>query len=259
MANLPSQHPNLALHLTDSALTPLITSARAQSHLETLTALSHTALDAYESAQRFGLGVPQRIMVEHGDDGPVLLQSFLSPRQPTTTTSTNNTNTTNNPPQQQEQPPQHQGALALAVENRAPATATAYTTSTAEPYLRGGAGASSSSSSSSSHSHPHSHSDEQQQALLEEQLSNYSLNPADNNHNPNLLDEDSTTDAEDPDAPPLLLGIVVAPSPHEALEARRAAARLERVGREIQGRWFEVQGRSPGPPRQGQRPPGQSG
>ena len=245
MANLPSQHPNLSLHLTDSALTPLITSARAQSHLESLTALSHTALDAHESAQRFGLGAPQRIMVEHGANGPVVLQSFLNPHPPTTATTDTNPQTPlrsrNNTPRQ------HQGALALAVENRAPAatyttttptTPIATATSTTEAHLRGGAGA----------------DEDEDEEPLEEQLRTYSINPS---ANPSVLDDDEEEeeeeegDKEDPNAPPLLLGIVIAPSPDETGEARRAAARLERVGREIQGRWFEFHGTTttnPAPP-----------
>jgi hypothetical protein len=41
----------------------------------------------------------------------------------------------------------------------------------------------------------------------------------------------------------MLVGLVVAPSADEALEARRLAARLERVGKQVQMRWAEVQRR----------------
>ncbi|KAI0505945.1 hypothetical protein F5B22DRAFT_651231 [Xylaria bambusicola] len=222
MANLPSQHPNLALHLADSALTPLITSARAQSpHLEALTTLSHTALDAHESAQRLGLGIPQRIIVEHGS-GPVFLQTFLSPHSSSSSSSFPNRTT---PPSRNtglsKSRPQHQGALALAVENRS-----GYAT-TETPHLRGGA------------SHPDDEEDEDEHPMY----------PHDND------DNNDDEEEEDPNAPPMLVGIVVAPSSDSSREARRAAARLERVGREIQGRWFELHqgGNNPRPGQQQQQ------
>ncbi|KAI8630000.1 hypothetical protein F5Y19DRAFT_67278 [Xylariaceae sp. FL1651] len=241
MANLPSQHPNLVLHLTDRAMTSLITSARAQPQLQSLTALSHIALNAHESALRLGLGIPQRIMVEHGD-GPVFLQTFLSPHPATTTLlpphdyhttrqsaigpdtglsaaaaqlallSVSGANggaqqseaQTQNPRQRQ----QHQGALSLAAESRGAAP----TSSNAAAYLRGGA------ATDDDEEHEHSV----------------------------LLGDETDLDEEvNPDAPPMLVGIVVAPSSDETLEARRAAARLERVGREIQAQWTEAQGQTP--------------
>ncbi|KAK5632110.1 hypothetical protein RRF57_007824 [Xylaria bambusicola] len=234
MANLPSQHPNLAVHLADSALTPLITSARTQEHLETLTTLSHTALDAHESAQRLGLGMPQRIMVEHGS-GPVLLQTFLSPHSPSSSSSSssfpNTTRRTTTPSRNTHAHPRpHQGALALAVENRG----AAFTTT--EAHLRGGA------------SHPGDvdvdvdvdvYNDAEEEEEEEEE-------DDDDEHHAHPICPTADDDEEDPNAPPMLVGVVVAASSDETLEARRAAARLERVGREIQGRWFELQGISPG-------------
>ncbi|KAI1303436.1 hypothetical protein F5Y03DRAFT_185457 [Xylaria venustula] len=220
MANLPSQHPDLALHLTDRALTPLITSARANQRLDDLTALSHTALDAFESAQRLGLGIPQRIIVEHGE-GPILLQTFLSPRPPPVNNHAspeNSTSTTTSqlppPPDSQARQPQHQGALALAVENRGSGSTS---TLTPEAHLRGGA------ATPDAENHP---------------IYRVENNPE------IIVDEDE--DPSNPDSStPMLFGIVVAASTEDAFEARRAAARLERVGREIQGRWSELQGPSP--------------
>ncbi|KAI0811368.1 hypothetical protein GGR55DRAFT_98209 [Xylaria sp. FL0064] len=242
MAHLPSQHPNLTLHLTDAALTPLITSARAHQHLEYLTALSHTALDAHESAQRLGLGAPQRIMVEHGD-GPVLLQTFLSPHAPSSTpTSTpaapsqtqqhSTTGTTSQPldPSQQrqrQQQQQHKGALALAVENR------------------GGGGGSATIAS-------HEEEDHSDSTYPEAHHHNDNNNSKNNTNNSStspglIIDIDNDGGGggggggANPNAPPMLLGIIVAATSDDAREARWAAARLERVGREIQGRWTELQ------------------
>ncbi|KAF4439677.1 hypothetical protein FACUT_3974 [Fusarium acutatum] len=87
MANLPSQHPTLSLHLSDVTLTPLITSASSQSHLESLTALTSSALSSQTAAQRLGLGRPQRLMVEYPDRGPVVIHSYLDPRDAAATAS----------------------------------------------------------------------------------------------------------------------------------------------------------------------------
>ncbi|KAI0479932.1 hypothetical protein F4859DRAFT_454011 [Xylaria cf. heliscus] len=217
MANLPSQHPNLSLHLTDRALNPLITSARDPTHLARLTSLTQTAQAAHESAARLGLGAAQRIMVEHGD-GPVLLQTFLSPiqqppSQPSASPSaTPPTNGGRHSHSHSHSHSPHQGALALAVENR-------NNTSTPQPQaqaladppnLRGGAA--------------------NDRALFL---------AADDD--PDDDDDDGDDEEENPDAPPMLFGIVVAPRGDDTREARRAAVRLERVGREFQSRWAELQ------------------
>ncbi|KAI0433556.1 hypothetical protein F5Y09DRAFT_64158 [Xylaria sp. FL1042] len=271
MTNLPSQHPDLALHLTDAALTPLITSARAHHHLEYLSALSHTALDAHESAQRLALGAPQRIMVEHGE-GPVLLQTFLSPHTPnttqhstTTTTTTSQLSPSTDPPQQrqrqqqQQQQQQHKGALALAVENRgvgststsASASASASSTTEAHP-RRGAAAAAAASPEAEDHNnaiYPDEHNNNNT-------TTNTTTNTNTNTPTLGTLTIDDVDTGPDPNSPPMLLGIVVAATSDSALEARRAAARLERVGREIQGRWAELQGASSAPPGRTRGPQG---
>ncbi|KAI0134491.1 hypothetical protein BJ170DRAFT_679378 [Xylariales sp. AK1849] len=155
MANLPSQHPKLSLHLVDRTLTPLITSSRTQQQVQTLSSMSHTALMVHESAQRLGLGSPKRVIVEHTSNGPVLLHSFLTPASSKLAASQSSVG---------------EGGLQSRASVGGPVEAS------------------------------------------EEQ--------------------DSTE--EGIDAPPLLLCTVVAPSADAALEARRAVARLERVGREIQ-------------------------
>ncbi|KAI0546016.1 hypothetical protein F4679DRAFT_440465 [Xylaria curta] len=227
MSNLPSQHPNLSLHLTDRALTPLITSAHSSQHLSHLTNLTHTAQAAHESAYRLGFGPAKRIMVEHGD-GPVLLQTFLSPipiPPPSSHLEGSMTPPTNGREESaasRHSPSPHQGALALAVENRnntatpqpQPTTTTTTTnpipnpSPTTVPNLRGGA--------------------DNNRVLFDDPL-----------------DEDD--EEENPDAPPMLFGIVVASSADDTREARRAAARLERVGREIQSHWTQLRSQSPAP------------
>lgn len=151
MSSLPSQHPSLSLHLTDAALTPLVTSSSSPSHLDSLTSLASTALTSHSAASRVNLGCPQRIMVEYPDHGAVVLQSYIEPAGSTAS---------NNP--------------------ASPSTATS-TSSTEAAAAAAGA---------------------------------------------------------DPDeAPPRLVSVVVAASADQTREARRAAARLERLGHDFQREW----------------------
>ncbi|KAI1650182.1 uncharacterized protein F4817DRAFT_328500 [Daldinia loculata] len=202
MANLPSQHPHLSLHLTDRSLTPLITSApRSPSRLEALTSLSHAALSAHESALRLGLGAPLRVMVEHADSGPIVLQSFLradtSPSPTSTTTTTNDTNINTNPP----------------------STSASSSSTAADPDPN--------PNSEPTNGTPNSPTSPVDRRLQQLQF------PADA--------VDGAPEPEDANTPPMLISVVVAPSADEARDARRAAARLERVGRAIQAQWAEVQ------------------
>ncbi|TAQ88052.1 hypothetical protein B7494_g3600 [Chlorociboria aeruginascens] len=97
MASLPSSNPNLALHLSDRTLTPLVSSSRPltsapnststpqsqsrpQAQAQSLSSLTTAAINAYDSASRLGLGLPQRIMIETTSSGPMILHSFLNPQ-----------------------------------------------------------------------------------------------------------------------------------------------------------------------------------
>ncbi|KAN0112692.1 hypothetical protein V8E51_005643 [Hyaloscypha variabilis] len=76
-------------HLADRALTPIISSSRPassnnhnhnlQSHAQAqaLSSLTSTAITAFDTASRLGLGL-QRIMIETQSSGPIILHSFLS-------------------------------------------------------------------------------------------------------------------------------------------------------------------------------------
>ncbi|KAI2625920.1 hypothetical protein GGR54DRAFT_637693 [Hypoxylon sp. NC1633] len=211
MANLPSQHPHLSLHLTDRALTPLITSSRSRPQLEALTSLTHAALSAHESALRLGLGSPQRIMVEHADAGPVLLHSFLRAEPasstsrpssaPTTATTPTPTAATNGRPAADDGTEGDDDATTL-VEADADLAVSPHTT-------------------------------------MERRLQQLQLHSGAADSNPGA--STSTLETEDANAAPMLVGVVASPGPDDARDARRAAARLERVGREVQARWAEVQ------------------
>ncbi|KAI6089863.1 hypothetical protein F4821DRAFT_230093 [Hypoxylon rubiginosum] len=233
MANLPSQHPHLSLHLADRSLTPLITSSRSRPQLDALTSLSHTALSAHESALRLGLGSPQRIMVEHTGRGPVLLQSYLRASPSTAPSSSaatthNNTNTNTTAPTALSSttistPTVPGGATTNGATGSPPSSSSSSLTSASaqtpvNEAAGGGAGAGAAAV---------------ERRLQQLQLGEPSaaLQPAE--------PEDGAHD--DNSGAPMLVGVVVAPGADEARDARRAAARLERVGREVQAWWADVE------------------
>ncbi len=77
----------LAIHLADRALTPIISSSRdlsssrhnSQTRAQALSSVTSTAIAAYDTASRLGLGLPQRIMIEMQSSGPIILHSYLNP------------------------------------------------------------------------------------------------------------------------------------------------------------------------------------
>lgn len=92
MSNFNS--PATQWHLSDRALTPILSTAKIASptktqsstrdqdtHLQSFNALTTTAIAAFDAASRLGLGVPQRIIVETSS-GPVILHSFINPPSP---------------------------------------------------------------------------------------------------------------------------------------------------------------------------------
>jgi hypothetical protein len=168
-----------AHHLTDRSLTPIISSSRTSTQLQALASLTHTSLNAYETVQRLGLGTPQRVMIEHANNGPVILQTFLTPHNPASTAervSSGSSRLSNGPPTTM----LHPGALAEDMSSTTAASAS-------------------------------------------------SLEPG------RTLPDDVA------DGPPFLVGIVVASSADGTYEARRTAARLERLGRGVQKSWTDAQ------------------
>ncbi|RYO94038.1 hypothetical protein DL762_000786 [Monosporascus cannonballus] len=231
MASLPAKHPNLSLHLTDRALTPLITSAHASAQqLDALTSLSHTALSGHETASRLDLGVPQRVMVEHGGGGgPVLLQSFLSPSSSPSSASTPTPGTAGDAGT--DQAATRPGTRANGADG-----GDTVTEDTAGGEGQGqGQGQGERERERTTHDTMSSTTTARLQRLqlqTQEELT----------AGARVGDDDYSGDAEEEEGvntPPMLVGVVVAPSADEALDARRAAAKLERVGRVVQARWAD--------------------
>ncbi|KAI2638992.1 hypothetical protein GGS26DRAFT_543532 [Hypomontagnella submonticulosa] len=219
MANLPSQYPHLALHLTDRAHTPLISSARIAPQSESLSLLSRGALSAHESALRLGLGAPQRIMVEHAGQGPVLLQSFMRADTPSTAANSHSTN-----PLASSQTP-------------APTTNTANGEPTTDELPTEPLSPTDVDTEAQAQTSPTNAVERRLQ-----QLQLHGSTPAlDGSGAATPTPGGAAGEEADSNAPPMLIGIVVAPNPDAARHARRAAAQLEHVGRAIQARWAEAQ------------------
>lgn len=73
--------PGLSLHLSDSTLAPLVSTASPSSpEAPPLKLLTTAALSAHTAASRLGLGYPIRILVETRERGPIVLHSFLDPQ-----------------------------------------------------------------------------------------------------------------------------------------------------------------------------------
>ena len=77
----------IPFHLADRALTPIISSSRSSSsnhnlqmhtQAQAMSSLTSTAVTAFDTASRLGLGLPQRIMIESQSSGPIILHSFLN-------------------------------------------------------------------------------------------------------------------------------------------------------------------------------------
>ncbi|RYP20512.1 hypothetical protein DL765_002757 [Monosporascus sp. GIB2] len=230
MASLPAKHPNLSLHLTDRALTPLITSARASAQqLDALTSLSHTALLGHETASRLGFGVPQRVMVEHGGGGgPLLLQSFLSP-----SSSASSASASTPTPGTAGDPGTDQAATRPGTRANGADGEDTVTEGAADGKGQGEGDGEGERTTHDTMSSTTTARLQRLQLQTQEELT----------AGARVGDDDYSGDAEEEEGvntPPMLVGVVVAPSADEALDARRAAARLERVGRVVQARWAEA-------------------
>jgi len=102
MSNISASYPTIGLHISDQTLTPILSSSQTISdsdvsvpQAQALNALTTTAITAYETARRLGLGLPQRLIIETANDGPMLLQSYLDPSLVTPRNLINNVDNNN--------------------------------------------------------------------------------------------------------------------------------------------------------------------
>ncbi|KAE8452913.1 hypothetical protein EG329_013185 [Mollisiaceae sp. DMI_Dod_QoI] len=190
----------LALHLADRALTPILSSCRqpssspaqTQDQAQALSSLTITAINAFESASRLGLGIPERIMVETQSSGPVILHSYLNPLS-------------------------IQRPRSRRTQSRGTGDGIAEQTRAELRSLSGVIDSGHVEDEGQSH-----------EVLMNGVLDNV---------------DDGVEDARNDSIrqPPLLIASVVAPSAAVSGEARRAAARLERTGRDFQREWIREQ------------------
>ncbi|KAL2757951.1 hypothetical protein ACRALDRAFT_1068415 [Sodiomyces alcalophilus JCM 7366] len=224
MASLPSQHPTLSLHLSDRNLNPILTSARSETQLDALTSLTSTSLTAHAAAHRLALGHPQRLIVEHGPGNPVVLTSYLDPAAlspppgPLLPSSPSRPST-----------PRHSVTSAVGSRGTASTTAAAGTIPPVEELaatsISGQEGGSSSRTSGTTTPKARPHAAATPRTKI----------PPSKTSAPEPGDAATSPVAK----APMLVGVVVAGTAEEALEARRAAVRLERVGRAVQREWLE--------------------
>jgi len=198
MIDLQIPESRIAFHLSDRALTPLISSspqsqpATSPSQPESqMQALTTVAITAYDSASRLGLGLPQRIMIESQNRGPVILHSYLNP--PSTRSSTLHGS--------------GRGIVEQAREELRP--------------LSSGADA------------ERSRTDDQEDSR--DVLANGI------HYEEELEEEEGEEEGSSSQRPPLLIATVVVTSAADTGEARQAAAKLERLGREVQQEWTKEQ------------------
>jgi len=199
MANPSSSQ--LALHLADRSLTPIVSSSRprssnnhnqqSQTQSQALSSLTTTAITAYDTASRLGLGLPQRIMIETQSSGPIILHSFLNPAS-----------LPRGPTSYIENHEDVQGIVEQAREDLRPLSGTTDTESMGE------------------------HGDSGEVLVNGVPAGAWEA-------------EDGEESSVQP--PPMLIASVVAPTAADAGDARRAAARLEQTGRIVQREWVSQQ------------------
>ncbi|KAI6368913.1 hypothetical protein MCOR25_004519 [Pyricularia grisea] len=282
MATIPQLHPKLSLHLADRSLTPLISTSRTlasgagggssssspdeqQKKQDALASLTSTALTIHDAALHFGLGRPQRVLVDYG--GPVMIQTFLDPAAlrdehhsalPPVAATTNPqamAATAAGPPGggggggggathlMPHRPLPHRGLSASSIRSAFSRPSSSNTTGQRSQMDGDGFRVNGSSAASQAERAAYyggqDFSKPVAAAAKNGHAADYDDDDEHEHHDSNDDGDsmDSHKEDEDADAPPMLVGIVLSASVEEATDARRATARLEKIGCEIQRRW----------------------
>ncbi|RFU29141.1 hypothetical protein B7463_g7191, partial [Scytalidium lignicola] len=211
MAALQPTHPHLAVHLSDRSLTTLVSSSRPPStttssnntQAQALSSLTTAAVSAYDSASRLTLGLPQRVMIETQGSGPVILHSFLNPQ----TTQRQVARRSNS----------HTYGRRIIEEVRENMRPLSGTTEGSSAVADG---------------------NESRDAMVNGITG---LGKDVEGQEDDVEGMQGMQGENEMQQPPLLIATVLASSADEVREARQAAARLERMGREFQREWAREQ------------------
>ncbi|KAG5971988.1 hypothetical protein E4U55_000972 [Claviceps digitariae] len=217
MAHLLSEHPTLGIHLSNKKLVPVITSSSTPTNLTVLASLSAGALLARKAAQRARLGDLQRIVVEYPDAGPVVLETFLEPPEVAGAAETT--------PAEEEarlrlrlqrlrlqQLQQQQQQRLLQIQRQRQQQLLLLQQKKMKKKKKG-------------QEQEQPREEEQQQAQQTNQQQAQQQKP------------EEEEEEEDENATPLLVGVVVAPSPDDVAEAADVLVDVEDLGRELQDAW----------------------
>lgn len=267
MASIPQLHPQLSLHLADRSLTPLISTSRTlaagggsspeeqQKKQDALASLASTALTIHDAALHFGLGRPQRVLADYG--GPVMIQTFLDPaalrdehHSTLPLAATPNAAAAAETPVggggvgathlMPHRPLPHRGLSASSIRS-AFSRPTSSNTTGQRLQMDGGDGFRMNGSSPAPQADRVSYYGGPDLSRPAAAKNAHAADDDDERDHHDGNDDggsmDSHKEDDDADASPMLVGIVLSASAEEASDSRRATARLEKIGREIQRRW----------------------
>ncbi|KAK3946038.1 hypothetical protein QBC46DRAFT_444851 [Diplogelasinospora grovesii] len=263
--NLDDNHPSQSSSLRQSS---------PRQNAAALRSLASTALTAHSVASRLEAGYPMRIMVEFGGRGPVVLSSFLDadsiaslppppPPQPLPPSSISTTSQFPNGQQPSPPPPPRTGSspakptitagvpmstviaavgLPESSSTTPPIPSTPTRTSMPTPTIHTPtthtpAPVPTSKHTGSTQTATHKRTDSRTDMSKDTSRGRTRTRVAGGGNTAEGYQSDGSASSEQP--PPMLVGVVVAPDAEHAVEARRAANKLEHLGRRFQLAWIE--------------------